>query len=159
MRPVGTPDELERRRLRAVALLTQGHAPVEVARMVGVNRRSVRRWKAAYRKKGRPALEARPASGRPPKLPASQTRRLERELLRGAKAAGFATDLWTCPRVARIIRDRFGVTYHVDHVGRLLRDLGWSPQKPQRRAVERDEAEIQRWVKQEWPRVKKKPPA
>jgi transposase len=80
-------------------------------------------------------------------------------LLKGAKAAGFPTDLWTCPRVAQLIRESFSVTYHVDHVGRLLRDLGWSPQKPQRRAVERDEAEIQRWVKEEWPRVKKKPPA
>jgi transposase len=156
MRPAGTPDELERRRLRAIALLTQGYPPVEVARMVGANRRSVRRWKAAYRKKGRPALEARPASGRPPKLPAPQARRLERELLRGAKAAGFATDLWTCPRVARLIEQRFRVHYHVDHIGRLLHALGWSPQKPARRAVERDEEEIRRWIKQTWPALKKK---
>lgn len=156
MRPVGTPEELERRRLRAVALLTQGHPPVEVARMVGANRRSVRRWKAAYRKKGRPALAARPASGRPPKLPAPLTRRLERELLRGAKAAGFATDLWTCPRVARLIEQRFRVHYHVDHIGRLLHWLGWTPQKPARRAVERDEEGIRRRIKQTWPALKKK---
>ncbi|HVA01768.1 MAG TPA: IS630 family transposase [Terriglobia bacterium] len=148
LRPAGTPDELERRRLRAVALLTQGHPPVEVARMVGANRRSVRRWKAAYRKKGRRAIEARPASGRPPKLPAPQMRRLERVLLRGAKAAGFATNLWTCPRVARLIERRFRVHYHVDHIGRLLHSLGWSPQKPARRAVERDEEGIRRWIKQ-----------
>jgi transposase len=139
MRPVGTPDELERRRLRAVALLTQGRPPFEVARMIGVDRRSVRRWKAAYGRKGRSALEARPACGRPPKLPAAQTHRLERELLRGAKATGFPTDLWTCPRVARLIERRFRVHYHVDHIGRLLHSLGWSPQKPARRAVERDE--------------------
>lgn len=156
MRPVGTPDELERRRLRAVELLTQGHQPVEVARMVGANRRSVRRWKAAYRKKGRAALAARPASGRPPKLPASQARRLERELLRGAQAAGFTTDLWTCPRVARLIEQRFRVHYHVDHIGRLLHSLGWSPQKPTRRAIERDEEGIRRWIKQTWPALKKK---
>jgi transposase len=156
MRPTGTPDELERRRLRAVRLLGQGHPPVEVARMVGANRRSVRRWKAAYRKKGRPALEARPASGRPPKLPTPQMRRLERQLLRGAKAAGFATDLWTCPRVAHLIEQRFRVHYHVDHIGRLLHALGWSPQKPARRAVERDEEEIRRWIKQTWPALKKK---
>ena len=156
MRPAGTPAELERRRLRAVELLAQGHPPVEVARMVGVNRRSVRRWKAAYRKKGRPALEARPACGRPPKLPASLTRRLERELLRGAQAAGFATDLWTCPRVARLIEQRFRVHYHVDHIGRLLHALGWSPQKPTRRAIERDEEGIRRWIKQTWPALKKK---
>jgi transposase len=156
MRPVGTPDELERRRLRAVTLLNQGHPLVEVARMIGVDRRSVRRWKAAYRRKGRSALEARRACGRPPKLPAAQTHRLQRELLRGAKAAGFATDLWTCPRVARLIEQRFRVHYHVDHIGRLLHSLGWSPQKPARRAVERDEEGIRQWIKQTWPALKKK---
>jgi transposase len=156
MRPVGTPGELERRRLRAVALLSQGYPPVEVARMIGVNRRSVRRWKAAYRREGHRALVARPASGRPPKLSALQTHRLERELLRGAQAAGFATDLWTCPRVARLIEQHFRVHYHVDHIGRLLHSLGWSPQKPARRAIERDEEGIQRWIKQTWPALKKK---
>jgi transposase len=157
MRPVGTPEELARRRLRAVALLAQGHPPVEVARMIGVDRRSVRRWKAAYRRKGRSALAARPACGRPPKLPARLTRRWERELLRGARATGFASDLWTCPRVARLIEHRFRVPYHVDHIGRLLHALGWSPQKPARRAVERDEEGIRQWIKQTWPALKKKP--
>jgi hypothetical protein len=76
-------------------------------------------------------------------------------LLQGAQAAGYPTDLWTCPRVADVIRSRFGVQYHADHVGRLLHSLGWSPQKPQRRAVERDEEQVQTWIKQEWPRVKK----
>ena len=65
------------------------------------------------------------------------------ELLQvGAEAAGFDTDLWTCPRVAKLIRKRFGARYHVDHIGRLLGSLGWSPQRPQRRALERDEARI-----------------
>ncbi len=156
MRPVGTPEELERRRLRAVGLLAQGHPPVEVARMVGANRRSVRRWKAAYRKRGRAALAARPACGRPRKLPVLLTGRLEHELLRGARAAGFATDLWTCPRVARLIEQHFRVHYHVDHIGRLLHSLGWSPQRPTRRAVERDEEGIRQWIKQTWPALKKK---
>ena len=159
MRPCGSPEELERRRVRAIRLLLEGQQPVEVARLVGVDRRSVRRWNRLYQEVGDDGLRAKPAPGRPPKLDARGKQRLERALLKGAKEAGFPTDLWTCPRVALLIRDRFGVTYHVDHVGRLLRDLGWSPQKPQRRAVERDEAEIQRWVKGEWPRVKKKPPA
>lgn len=159
MRPFGSPEELERRRVRAIRLLLQGHQPFEVARLVGVDRRSVRRWNRVYREVGDEGLRAKPAPGRPPKLDARAKTQLERVLLKGAKAAGFPTDLWTCPRVARLIRDRFGVTYHVDHEGRVLRDLGWSPQKPQRRAVERDEAEIQRWVKEAWPRVKKKPPA
>jgi len=97
------------------------------------------------------------APGRPPRLDAKAKRELERALLKGAMAAGFATDLWTCPRVARLLRDRFGVNYHVDHVGRLLHALGWSPQKPERRAVERNEADIQRWIRETWPRVKKTP--
>lgn len=157
MRPSGSPEELERRRVRAIRLLLQGLQPVEVARRVGVDRRSVRRWNRLYRETGEAGLRAKPAPGRPLKLDARARQRLEQVLLKGAQMAGFPTDLWTCPRVAQVIRDRFGVTYHVDHVGRLLRDLGWSPQKPERRAVERDEAEIQRWIKHEWPRVKKKP--
>lgn len=155
MRPSGSPGELERRRVRAIELLRRGHAPVEVAHMVGADRRSVRRWNAAYRKKGVAALKAKPASGRPLLLDTKARRQMERVLLKGAAAAGFPTDLWTCPRVAQVIQSRFGVTYHVDHIGRLLHGLGWSPQKPERRAVERDEAEIRRWAKEDWPRVKK----
>lgn len=157
MRPHGSPETLEERRGRAVALLNRDFPPVEVARRVGVDRRSVRRWKAAFRKGGLEALRARPAGGRPPKLNPRSKVRLERALLKGARSQGFPTDLWTCPRVAHLIEERFGVHYHVDHIGRLLRSFGWSPQKPTRRAVERDEVAIQRWVKDTWPRLKKKP--
>jgi len=159
MRPTGSGEELERRRLRALSLLGEGLLPVEVARRVGVDRRSVRRWKAAARQGGREAVRSRPTPGRPTKLSAHNRRRLEVALLKGAQAAGFPTDLWTCPRVAEIIHRRFGVRYHVHHVGRLLHALGWSPQKPRRLAIERDEAAIERWVKKEWPRIKKTPPA
>jgi transposase len=157
MRPHGSPVQLEARRLHALSLLQQGLAPVEVARRLGVDRRSVRRWKATARTGGRDAVRARPVPGRPPKLDADDRRHLEQLLLRGAHAAGFATDLWTCPRVATVIRRQFGVRYHVDHLGRLLRRLGWSPQKPERRARERDEAAIRRWLRVELPRIKKKP--
>jgi len=157
MRPPGSPEVLERRREEAVALLREGDAPVEVAKRLGVDRRSVRRWKAAFRQWGRRGIAAQPASGRPPKLNAGARRRLEQVLLRGAQAAGFPTDLWTCRRVAEVIARRFRVHYHVSHMGRVLRSLGWSPQRPQRRAVERDETAIRRWVRHEWPRVKKKP--
>jgi transposase len=156
MRPTGSPEELERRRERAIRLLQDGYAPVEVAQRVGVARRSVRRWKAAFRRRGKKGIRARKASGRPPKLDGSQRRRLERLLLKGAKAAGFPTDLWTCPRIAQLVGKAFGVSYHRAHVGRLLRSLGWSAQRPERRAVERDEEAIRRWVKVEWPRIKKK---
>ena len=148
MRPSGSPEELERRRKRAIRLLQDGYAPVEVAERVGVARRSVRRWKAAFRRRGEKGIRARKASGRPPKLDGPKRRRLERLLLKGAKAAGFPTDLWTCPRIAQLVHEEFGVSYHRAHVGRLLRWLRWSPQRPERRAVERDEERIGRWVKE-----------
>ena len=157
MRPLGSPVRLEQRRVEAIRLLEKGFGPVEVARKVGVERRSVRRWKATYRKWGREGLKAKPAPGRPPKLDGHRKRRLESCLLRGARAAGFPTELWTCPRVAQLIRRKFGIQYHVDHISRLLHAMGWSPQRPERRARERDERAIQRWVKGEWPRLKKKP--
>ena len=130
MRPTetGSPEALERRRRRAIELLNQDFQPVEVARRLGVDRRSVRRWKAAYRKQGEQALGAKPAPGRPAKLNAQAKAELEGVLLEGAKAAGYPTDLWTCPRVAQTISRRFGVSYHVDHIGRLLRSLGFTPQ-------------------------------
>lgn len=157
MRPPGSPQELERRRHRAIALLVAGEAPVDVARRIGVDRRSLRRWNAAHRVGGLRGVRAKPASGRPPKLTAPQRAHLERLLLKGAEAAGFATPLWTCPRIAAVIARRFHVHYHVDHIGRVLHALGWSPQQPARRAIERDEAAIAQWVKQRWPLVKKTP--
>lgn len=158
MRPKGSPSELERRRRRAIALLDKDHAPVDVARMLGVDRRSVRRWKAAHRKRGAKGIEARPTPGRPPKLDRRQRSQLERVLLKGARAAGYESDLWTCPRIAEVIAEQFGVSYHPDHIGRLLRSLGWSPQRPQRQAAERNEARIQGWVRNDWPRIQKKRP-
>lgn len=80
---------------------------------------------------------------------------MEKLLLKGAVAAGFPTDLWAWARIAQAIEERFGVRYHADHIGRLMRTLGWSPQKPTRRALKRDETAIATWVKFEWPRVKK----
>jgi transposase len=159
MRPNGSPDELQRRRFQALTLLQQGKTPVQVARLVGVDRRSVRRWHATAKRHGEAALIARPAGGRPPRLRTGQKQVLRRALLRGAQAAGFENDLWTCRRVAQWIQQRFGIRYERTHVCRLLHGLGFTPQKPQRRAVERDEAAIRQWVQQVWPAIKKKPPA
>jgi transposase len=157
MRPQGSPKELEHRRQHAIELLNKGYEPVDVATMVGVDRRSVRRWKASYRKKGAKGVCAKPASGRPPKLEQKNVKKLEKALSRGSKVGGFPTDLWTCPRVAQLIYILFGVKYHVDHISRLLHALGWSPQKPERRAIERDEERIRQWIKVDWLRIKKKP--
>ncbi len=156
MRPLGSPMVLEQRRLQAISLLDKGLAPVEVSRRIGVDRRSVRRWKATYRRKGPQALKAKPIPGRPPKLTHRQRKRLERYLLKGPRAAGFSTDLWTCPRITTLIQNEFNAHYHADHVGRLLHSLGWSPQKPERRAIERDERAIKNWIRYKWPRIKKK---
>jgi transposase len=156
MRPSGSPEALERRRFKAVDLLEDGLQPVEVAKRLKVDRRSVCRWKAAFQSQGPKAIKAKPSSGRPPKIGKQAKKDLEKKLLQGARAAGFQTDLWTCPRVAKLIQSSFGVRYHVDHIGRLLHSLGWSPQKPQRKAVERNEEQIQQWIKVDWPRIKKK---
>jgi len=157
MRPSGKPSVLEDRRQRAIGLLRQGLRPVDVARRLGVDRRSVRRWNAAYRRRGNNGLRARPNTGRPDRLGRRGRQRLERLLLNGAHACGFPSDLWTCPRIAVVIQRKFGVRYHVDHISRLMRSLGWSPQKPERRAIERDEERIRTWRRVDWPRIKKKP--
>jgi transposase len=159
MRPHGSPKELEERRRRAVELLRSGMRPAEVAERVGVDRVSVYRWQATRKELGVRGLRARAAPGRPPKLSEEDRRSLEVILIEGAMAAGYDTDLWTCPRVAQVIRERFSIDYHPDHIGRLLHRMGWSPQKPVRRAMERDEMAIRTWIKKEWPRVKKTPPA
>lgn len=157
MRPLGSPEQLERRRRKAIVLLEEGRSAKAVARRLRVHWRSVQRWKTAYRKKGVFGIAARPASGRPSRLSSADKHQLEQYLLRGAQAAGFPTDLWTCARITQMIRLRFGVQYHADHVNRLLHAMGWSAQKPERRAVERHEPTIAQWVKVEWPKIKKKP--
>lgn len=158
MRPQGSPAELERRRLRAIALLEQGLQPVIVAQMVGVDRRSVRRWKRAYLRRGRNGILARPTPGRPPKLTMRQRQSLARWILRGPQAFGYPTALWTCRRIMQLVRDRFHIVYHPDHVGRLLRACGFTPQRPQRTAKERVDQRIRLWVQHDWARAKKNCP-
>lgn len=155
MRPKGSPAELERRRRRALVLLGEGLSLHEVARRVGCHASSVMRWRDAAERGGAEALKPKHAPGRPPKLNRKQKKRLERYLLRGPLAHGYRTDLWTTQRIADLIEVKFGVRYHRDHVGRLMHGLGWSSQKPERRALERDEQGIEQWKDREWPRVKK----
>jgi transposase len=157
MRPQGSPAELERRRLRAIELL-QRDTPVHVvAERLGVDRRSVRRWQRTHRQQGRAGLRARPAPGRPPRLTPQQRQRLARLVIAGPEAAGYRTNLWTCRRLVELIRDEFDVRYHPDHVGRLLRACGFSPQRPQPRAKERDDQRVREWIRVDWAKVKKTP--
>ena len=147
---------MQRKREHAIELLKQGLTQAAVAQSIGVDPRSVRRWARAHRRSGKAGLQAVWASGRPPKLTRRQFKQLEKQLLSGAQKAGFPTDLWTCPRVAEHIERSFGVQYHVDHVGRLLHRLNWTPQKPTRKAIERDEEAIGKWAARDWPAIKKK---
>ncbi len=155
MRPPGTPAQLERRRRHAIQLLKAGKTLSAVARALSASVSSVFRWWQAYRKKGLKELQAKPTPGRPPGLSPRQKQKLVKLLLQGPLAAGYPTDLWTLQRVADVIDRHFGVAYHPCHVWKLLTGLGWSCQKPERRALERDEAAIARWRQKEWPRIKK----
>ncbi len=154
-RPKGSADLLEDRRKRALRFLDLGYSLNEVARRIGCFASSVMRWRNARRRGGAQALQVRFSPGRPWKLKAKQRQRLIALLLQGPLAHGYRTNLWTTARIAELIRRRFGIRYHRAHVGRLMHSLQWSPQKPERRAWERKEAEIERWKKRDWPRVKK----
>lgn len=156
MRPKGTAAALEARRQRAVDLLLDGMSLTEVARLVDADLSSVKRWKRAFVQGGRQALAAKPNRGRPSRLTSVQKRELAAIVRAGPLVAGFRTNLWTCRRIAKVIQRRFGVEYHPDHVGRLLHALGFTQQKPQRRASQRDEAAIEAWRRYDWPRLKKR---
>ena len=142
MRPIGTAQELQRRRLRAVELVQQGESPDDVAHFLGCGRSSVYTWvKLARQAPG--ALAAKPHAGPKPRLSAEQLSELEALLLKGAKAHGWRTELWTAQRVAELIERHFGIRFHPEHVRKILkRRLHWTSQKPQRKARERDEAAI-----------------
>jgi transposase len=146
---------LEARRRRAVALLQEGRGIQEVARIVGAWPGSVVRWRDAYRRAGEKGLKAKPHPGRKPKLSAQQRKQLLKLLEKGPLAHGYHNDLWTLSRVGQVIQKHFGVHYHPCHVWRILGSLGWSCQKPQRRARERDEHAIQTWRAKRWPHIKK----
>lgn len=140
-------------------MLEGGASVSEVARRLGCSHSSVILWRDRVKRRGLSALQARPAPGRPPKLEAKQLKTLPRLLIRGATAWGFTTELWTTQRIASVIRREFGVRLHRAHVSRMLSRMGWSCQKPERRAVERDEAAIAHWKRFRWTAIKKKPGA
>jgi transposase len=147
---------LEARRLHAAELFTQGRSQAEVAHQLGVSRQAVSVWHARFEEGGVEALRSRGPTGPDPRLSAADLARIEQALLQGARANGFDTDLWTLERVAVVISQLTGVRHHPGHVWSILRHrLGWTLQRPERQASERDEEAIARWVAQEWPRIKK----
>lgn len=152
MRPKGNAEELERRRIRGVQLAEGGERPSVVARILGVTPSSLQRWRRAARKRN--GLLADPVPGRPRLLSDKQLAKLERLLLKGATAHGWANELWTAARVAVLIRRHFGIQYHPEHVRKLLRQrLGWTSQKPQKHARECNDQEVERWLAEDWPRI------
>jgi transposase len=148
-------DWREGRRLRAWDLHQQGWSQKQIAVALGVTQGAVARGRAG----GPDALRNRSRPGATPKLTLEQRARLPELLLRGAQAYGFLGDVWTQARIASVIQREFGVSYHADHIGRLLRAMGWSVQKPIERASERNDAEIERWRSEKWPAIKDTPKA
>jgi transposase len=151
-------DRLQTRRLRAAELFAAGVREAEVARQLEVSAQAVSVWHARWQQGGTDALRSRGPSGPAPRLSDAQLAKVEQALLDGATAHGFAGELWTLERIAAVIQRLTGVQHHPAWVWALLRHrLGWSVQRPRRRAAERDQAAIDRWVKERWPAIKQTP--
>lgn len=156
LRHPGDLEWLERRRLQAADLFAQGKTKAEVARALGVSAQTAGRWHQRWRNGGASGMRTA-RQGKPAQLGPADLTRVRQVLERGPVAAGFDSDLWTLARVAEVIEQVTGVAHHPGYVWRLLRAMGWSLQRPARRAVERDEPGIARWVAAEWPRIVETP--
>jgi len=141
--------------MRAWELSQQGWAQRDIAEALGVGQPSVCQWLTAARQGGRDALRSRLRPGPAGKLLPGQQYVIADCLWHGAEAYGFRGDIWTCARVAKVIAEEFGVTYHPSHVSRILKAIGWTPQVPITRALQRDELAIQRWREHDWPQLKR----
>ena len=148
-------DWREGRRLRAFELKERGWKQTKIAEALGVSEGAVSQWMKRAREQGVEGLRHKPPPGATPRLSEQERAELPELLARGAKAHGFRGDVWTCERVAIVIRREFGIRYHPAHVSRLVRKLGLSLQKPMRRANQRDEEAIERWKEERWPSLKK----
>lgn len=147
----------EKRRFDAVQEYCRSiYTQDEVAAHFRVNPRTLRRWLKRYRDQGEDGLKARHNDSSKSRMSERQKDQLTKILLKGALASGFDTDMWTCPRVTEVVKKEFGISYHHDHIRRILHELGWSVQRPQRQAMERDEKAVQDWLHYKWPRIKKK---
>jgi transposase len=151
-------DRLQARRLRAAELFAAGVDQAEVARQLSVSAQAVSVWYRRWQAGGPEALRSKGPSGPAPRLSDTQLATVERALLEGAAANGFVGELWTLDRVALVIERLTGVRHHPAYVWALLRHrLGWTVQRPKRRAAERDQDAVDRWVKTDWPRIKQTP--
>ena len=146
----------EGRRLRAWELHQKGWKQRDIAEALGVTQGAVSQWLKRGRDGGVESLRHQPPPGAMPRLSSELREQLLELLSQGAPALGFQGDVWTQPRVATLILDRFGISYHPAHVGRILKACGWSSQKPIHRASQRNETTIQRWKEERWPQIKKR---
>ncbi len=151
MRTKGSPAELQRRRERAVQAVREGHKPATVAQVLGLERSTIYRWlRQAQTPHGLDAKAVR----RPSRLNDTQLAELQGLLLEGATAHGWGNDLWTARRVTTLIQRHFGLAFHPEHVRKILKKrLGWTSQKPQLQAKERDEEAILAWLAEEFPLI------
>ena len=145
----------EWRRLRAFSLWQQGWKQKDIAVALGVSKGAVSQWIKRGKVEGERGLRRRVARGAQPRLQAKDRARLLELLREGATAFGYRGEVWNGRRVAEVIKRVFGIKYHPDHCSRLLRQMGWSRQKPTKRATQRNEAAIEAWKKQQWPTLKK----
>jgi len=147
----------EYRRLCAWEMHQQGYKQREIAEALKLTQSAVSRIIARGKAGGLEALRHHKPAGRRAYLRAEQQQQLLTALAQGAEAHGFVGNVWTTGRIAQLIAQRFGVKYHRDSIGPLLRQLGWSAQRPLVRANQRDEAAIEQWVAVTWPELKKEP--
>jgi transposase len=147
---------LEKRRMKAATLFGRGCIQADVARKLQVSRETVRRWYDSWEQEGREGMKAAGRAGRKPCLNKAQLRQFAQELTRGPQAHGYETQLWTLERMAQVVNKLFGVEFCPQHIWRLLGGLGWSCQKPERQARERNNRVIRQWTNERWPRLKKK---
>ena len=149
--------EATKKRLKAGRMLLAGKGCAEVALAVGVARQTVYTWKGLLDEGGIDALRAVPERGRPAQLDEQQLAALRATLLRSPIEQGFGTELWTLKRVGAVIERVHGVRFGQTQVWRILGSLGFSPQKPEKRAIERNEEAVRSWKRSTWPALKKKP--
>lgn len=150
-------DEATRTRVRAGRLLQKGKKPAEIALAVGVARQTVYTWKTIFDEGGIDALRAVPLRGRPAQLDATQLEDVRRAVLQDPTEHGFGTQLWTLKRVGVVIQRMHGIEFSQTQIWRILGSLGFSPQKPDKRAIERNEDVVRSWKRTKWPALKKKP--
>lgn len=157
MRTQGSADKPEYRRRLAVERVSEGFSTQEVAEFLEVDPSTVRRWLAAFRDRGDAGLVARPVPGRPSKLTPTQEKIALRWLTESPTHHGFETELWTAVRLGQLIQEEFGVRLNPRYLSAWVRGRGFTPQKPQRVARERDPEAIAAWLEADWPRIKKRP--